>query len=363
MKSCKDALAALRIFTLVILGFGLVACDQGEDSNTNGGDNGETPQDPVGKPSVGIPDQDSLSLSFSRRNPEAWKINGAPVEVTAQLADHLNNSNTIPNGTKIYFTAEGGAIDAFCTTVDGACSVTWRSQDPRPIKGDDKGKVTILAYTLGNESFTDSNNNGYFDDGDLFQSVSGLHQDVSEPYRDDNQNFAYDEGEEEFFECRSDEFSECAGHPNANGQFDRADGKYAGVSCAHSSKCADTQHKLIFKNEFMCMSDSTANFTMFTETRSLNRGDIVDLPVTLTIIIQDSNGLSMPGETMIRVETNNGVASNTANQKVKDNVCSSAHFFNLTINKDNESSVGTFQVFTSTPKGIETASFPIFLRD
>ena len=125
--------------------------------------------------STGIPDQDSMTLSLSSENPEAWDINGVEVDVTARLADHFNNM--VPDGTAVYFTTEGGAIQPSCFTEDGACTVKWRSQDPRPADH----RVTILATAIGNESFHDTDSDGKYSLAD------------GEPYKDENGNFIYDE--------------------------------------------------------------------------------------------------------------------------------------------------------------------------
>ena len=50
------------------------------------------------------------------------------------------------------------------------------------------GRATILATAIGEESFTDTNGNGYWDPGEPFVNLG-------EPYRDDNENGAYDSGE------------------------------------------------------------------------------------------------------------------------------------------------------------------------
>ena len=141
------------------------------------------------KISTGIPDQDSMSLSASNVAPRAWGYDGVEVTLTARLADAFNNP---PPSTTVYFTTEAGSIESLsksCTTGDdGSCSVIWRSQSPRPaghVLGDFNnpnqvpalplvgnkgimgqrygGRVTILATTIGEESFADINGNGRFD--------------------------------------------------------------------------------------------------------------------------------------------------------------------------------------------------------
>jgi len=138
--------------------------------------------------STGIPDQNSMSLALSTINPEAANYVGEEVDVTVRLADHFNNY--VPDGTTVYFTAEGGAIEPSCQTTAGGCSVKWVSQAPVP----DDHRVTILATTLGNESFIDTDSDGRysFADGDPY--IDKNHNNIfDEAFTDDNSNGVYDE--------------------------------------------------------------------------------------------------------------------------------------------------------------------------
>lgn len=147
--------------------------------------------------STGIPDQNSFSLSTTIYNVEGASFNGCPAPtgstVAVSLADHFNNP--VPDGTAVSFTAEGGVIDASCLTgltfttltngtviqqkgIPGTCTVRFCSANPRP----DDGRVTIMAYALGEEAFTEdptiANSINRFDDGEPFQ-------DLCEPVRYD----------------------------------------------------------------------------------------------------------------------------------------------------------------------------------
>ncbi len=231
------------------------------------------------KISTGIPDQDSISLSVDNKAPNAWNYDGSEVTVTARLADAFNNP---PPPTTVYFTTEGGSIETLgssCLTDDnGACSVTWRSQYPRPeghIIGDENnpdqvpevdntmgqkygGRVTILATTIGEESFPDLNGNGRFDecemaafiggigkpcnaDGSINTSgaditytgldVSGQPYDLPEAYIDHNEDGFYNPGQEDPSEQDGGQLEELTDF-NENGIYDAKDGKYNGVLCS-----------------------------------------------------------------------------------------------------------------------------------
>jgi hypothetical protein len=143
--------------------------------------------------STGVPEQNSFSLSSVIRNVEGGQYNGctAPTgtTVTARLADHFHNP--APDGTAVSFTAEGGSIDASCLTglvqttqpdgsvvtskgSPGECTVRFCAGNPRPADG----RVTVLAYALGEESFTDTNGNNRYDAGEPFT-------DLGDPFRND----------------------------------------------------------------------------------------------------------------------------------------------------------------------------------
>ena len=67
--------------------------------------------------------------------------------------------------------------------------MNWTSSNPRPAAspvtatpGDTRaGRATVLATAIGEESFTDTNGNGSFDNGEVFA-------DLPERYLDENEN-------------------------------------------------------------------------------------------------------------------------------------------------------------------------------
>ncbi|RCU50500.1 hypothetical protein DU002_08755 [Corallincola holothuriorum] len=167
---------------------------------------------------TGFPTSDSFSLSFSRLNPDSWKNDGILVDVTINAADHFGNP--VPDGFPISFVTEGGAIESRCVTENGACTVIWRSQDFRP----DDGRVTVLAFAQGEESFTDMNGDGLFSgQGEFFidRNVNGVYDagvdkipDLAEAYIDANEDESRGPTEE-FIDFNNDNL-----YTTANGQFD-----------------------------------------------------------------------------------------------------------------------------------------------
>ncbi|HEX7762523.1 MAG TPA: hypothetical protein VF433_02780, partial [Cellvibrio sp.] len=185
---------------------------------------------------TGMPDQNSMSISASRFNPPGWDYNGETVSISVYLADADNNPP--PDGTSVQFITEGGTIDPNCTTTNGTCVVTWKSTTPRP----SNGRVTILATTVGNESFEDVDGDGVYTFGkDIFNTFNNGGNcnpnvplstaeatpggndepcdDLGEAYLDANEDGEYNAGE------KIVDF-------NINGRHDTENGIYNGVLCA-----------------------------------------------------------------------------------------------------------------------------------
>lgn len=263
---------------------------------------------------TGLADANSFSVSASTFNPEGWDYDNELVDINVLAADHFNNM--VPAGTVIVFTAEGGAIPGSCTTggltnPDGACSVQWRSQNPRPFdttlvecpesfNGDTNppcmgtsksrfdsgissllpqprpGRATITAYAIGEESFVDLNGNGLFD----FVDTNGngvIDKGETEPFTDISEAFT-DHNEDGFYRkiSQSSSLADLLIQPagaaneefvdyNSDGKFNKADEKYTGLLCASGSglACSDTglddnrAQLNIFKNIPIVMSGST----------------------------------------------------------------------------------------------------------
>ncbi|MEO1034494.1 MAG: hypothetical protein AAFX44_02925 [Pseudomonadota bacterium] len=137
---------------------------------------------------TGIPDQNSVSLSTECPSIEGFNLDGVESATTIRLSDRFNNP--VPDGTAVTFTSEGGQIGGSCLTTTtltnggGVCTVAFVSQQPRPANG----RVEILASAIGEESFTDVDSNGRFNDNDIAENIG-------EPFQDNNENGLYDLGE------------------------------------------------------------------------------------------------------------------------------------------------------------------------
>ena len=293
--------------------------------------------------STGIADQNSFSLSASEANPEGWDIDNVPVDILILASDHFNNP--VPDGTAIFFTAEGGQIDSSCLTDNGQCSVTWRSSSPRPIDG----RVTLLATAIGEESFTDLNGNNVLDDSDNYS-------DRPEAFRDDNENGIHDVGTEEFRDF------------NSNNIRDLADGQFNGALCNAANVtnvCSASRNIFVEDSLVLTMSGSMA----FIEIRdgsnpsTSNVLPAITAGTTAYLYVFDVNNQPMPFGTSISLSTDNGdISTGTSFTVPSTNVpitsAGSPLIYTVAIAPDNEPGTsGTLTIDITTPRGTETSYF------
>jgi hypothetical protein len=110
--------------------------------------------------STGLPIQKSMSMSAEKFNFEGGGYDGEKIAVTVRMADQYGNP--VSDNTAVNFVTEGGAVGSSsqgaCTTLNGECSVDLRSQNFRPVNG----RVTVLAFAQGIETFVDMNGDGQY---------------------------------------------------------------------------------------------------------------------------------------------------------------------------------------------------------
>jgi hypothetical protein len=133
--------------------------------------------------STGRPTQARFSLSASVLNINGLVFDGATSRINIFASDRLGNP--VADGTVINFVAEGASIEPSCATVNGNCSVGFRSQRERPITiadnlRSDNGRVTVTAYAVGEESFVDQNANNRWDSGEPFEDLGYVYIDPLE---------------------------------------------------------------------------------------------------------------------------------------------------------------------------------------
>jgi hypothetical protein len=270
---------------------------------------------------TGIPAQDSFSLSATILNIEGLDNDGITTQLTIRVADHFRNP--VPDGTAVNFTAEGASVVGSCVTRDGACSVTLTSQAFKP----SNGRITVLAYAVGEEAFVDLNGNGWFDILPIseLRDPDGRSGDLPEAFVDFNENGIRD-ANEPFIDF------------NNNGIYDGPDGKFSGVLCDEtvagrsapgscaSSKTINVRDSTVIvlsgaapffrtnPNDTAATAPPSSNGIVFPASISLptcsTAADFTPSSVTRDYVITDVNGNALPAGTTITFTTTNGVIAN-----------------------------------------------------
>lgn len=125
---------------------------------------------------VGLPSQLNFSLSQGTLNIEGMNSDGTTNTYSVIASDRM--ANPVPSGTAINFVAEGGQIEPIKQVevdASGLSRVTanFITASPRPANG----RITVVAYALGEESFLDQNGNNVFDNGEPFQDLGNVYVD------------------------------------------------------------------------------------------------------------------------------------------------------------------------------------------
>lgn len=254
---------------------------------------------------TGIPDQDSFDLAASKFNIEGWGYTGETTVLTASLADHFNNPAL--DGTAVNFTTEGGAIVGSCSTAAGVCTSTLTSQNPRPANG----RLTVLAYAVGEESFTDKDGDGWADESPNEQmDANGDSTDLAEPYVDYNENGSYDV-------AASGVIGEPFTDTNTSGTFNAGDTHYNGILCnetagsspgtcgpAGTSKAVHVRGAtvIVFSGSVATISGVQPSLTL---DECVTGVTFQPVPQTVTATIHDLHGNSMPIGTTVVFTSNN----------------------------------------------------------
>ena len=325
--------------------------------------------------STGVPDQKSMSLSASMKNPAGWEYDEEEVSFTILLADAFNNPPA--DGTAVSFTTSGGAITDSCVTENGKCVVTWRSQDPRPANG----RVTVLAHTTGNESFERNDGNGWYDAGeDIFagadennpacafnappSTASGSPNacdDLGEAYLDSNYNGVRDDGEA-IIDFNDDEQHAVQG-----------DGIYNGILCrtedVRSESNPDgtcTKTGVTIRKDYVIVMSSEHPY--------LEGGQLVGQPLSVslaagetvefTVTLADINGNALPAGTEVAVNITESENLSATPSSITIPSATEAQSFTVRVRGTDEEEAPTgFLFFDITgPKGLNTQTDPTFIN-
>lgn len=279
--------------------------------------------------STGLPDSNSMDIALEFRNPEGWNYSGEEVKATVYAADYFNNP--VPDGTALYFTTEGGAIEPSCLTTNGACVLTWRSQDPRPSSAlaNHTGDVTVLVRAVGEETFTDTNGNGYFDSGESFT-------DLGEAFRDDDEDGVFDPGVETYFDY------------NNNGSWDGPNGLYNGSLCLDAARALGHCAALVEVTDSIKLVMSSSGITITPSVTSVTVA--VKSSASFSVQLKDVNDNAPPYETAVTVSTSAG--SIVAGGSFKVYSTTEPLSFGVVVSGGDEPKSGIITITTTTPNGV-----------
>jgi hypothetical protein len=257
---------------------------------------------------TGIPTQGNFAMASAKLTANnADDTQNVTDVITVQLSDRFNNP--APDGTAVAFTANIGQIPGACLTVGGGCSVTWSSSGDGiyNLEPHIAGHVEILAYTVGEESFTDVNGDGVFDDTDSFTTYPGTgagdafdeglgnpgQDDIGEVYLDGNEIGSFQSGE--FF------------HDFNNDHIrNPPDGKFYGFGCKGTATvhCGSTTTKEIGKQ--ICIAASTSSALIGVTgggTGATFSGNTLSMgtatTATVTFTVSDMNGQGLASGTAV----------------------------------------------------------------
>jgi len=188
----------------------------------------DTPANP------GIVSQKNLSIGADDPQPKVYDpatgvFSETSLTITVKVGDLRNQLLT--DSHTVYFATEWGLIEPSCVTVNGECSVTWQTSAFNNIPGDLLN--TIVAYTLGEESFDDTNGNGVFDDDDF----GSIFEDREEPFVDADYNGVFDSGDTLIDVVNGNDLT------GVNGAHDIGDTYLNSPNCTHSSLCSTVLKK------------------------------------------------------------------------------------------------------------------------
>ena len=361
--------------------------------------------------STGLPDQDSFSFSLEDHSPESLNIDGVTVSASVLLADRFNNA--VPDGTTIFFDTEGGAIrDAetgtigSCITSGSGCSINWVSQNPRPegntltsfnslnqcayyefapssnnntgpcITDDDGdgivgmgspwgGRVTMTAYTEGEENFIDNDGDGWFNlaNGDAFVATT----DLGEVFFDYNEDSQHTVNEEEYRDI------------DGSGNYTDGNGIYNGLLCSDESKelgnCS-TDLVNVHDQQILIMASSDQYIRVQHDSADIGEVDLApnDEGTGEDVILEsykvkayfaDIYNNRPPTGTTISVSTENGELSGQTSWVLGSSSAIGPYSIEFTLVQEespNDKTFGTLSIELATPEG-GTLTFEMDVRD
>lgn len=295
--------------------------------------------------------QKSISISASSSTMEAFDIDNVSTELTVIATDRLGNP--VPEGTVINFVTSHGLIGTFVTATvttivtntasgtattittsvitdsKGSCTLTSASlcrvrlisSGVRPANG----RVTILAYGDGEETFVDLNGNNQWDAGEPFT-------DMGMAYLDSNGSFTYELGVDQ---------------PIPGGKTGAA--ACAGTEISIANTCDGTWSDFIRVRQ---------RFVVFWATSRAVIQQVSARTVTeLVINVVDSNGNNMALGTSVAAEVGDSSLCKVRRVIGTPNL-NALGIYTITLNGDPSCASAVIDVIVTAPSGFQT--FQVF---
>ncbi|MGM9488793.1 hypothetical protein ACS5PM_15680 [Ideonella sp. YS5] len=329
---------------------------------------------------VGLPSQLNFSLSQATINIEGMDYDGTVNNYTIYASDRLGNP--VPAGTSINFVTEGGQIESTkqisITDGIGSATVNFRSSSPRPADG----RVTVLAYALGEESFLDVNGDNIFTTG------SETFQDLGDVFLSRSFSQTYDPVLDQFISLGITGSKACAAvdpvkDPSGLLTLDATIPSVAGTTCdgawgrAYVRRATETvfstsTSRLMWYRSgagvianvgtakidsdcqtFSVVGDSGASGTYFL----MGAGKLYNMPSqgSLKFLVSDTNTNRlnpMPAGTAVTVSATSGISVSVSGTPIPST--SSATGASI-LYKFTDAAAGAISVTTTSPKGVATS--------
>jgi len=361
--------------------------------------------------STGLPDQDSMSLAASVLSPGGNDFDGFTSTITARAADAFNNP--VPEGTAVYFTTEYGSVGDSCLMVNGTCSVTWTSQNPRSssysytsgdvglITGDVAadgtncalstvgtpcpsqvgdifgGHTTILVHALGEETFVDANGDGVY--GYQADGITPeVFTDLPEVFIDHNGDGVFgNEGTSGAYTSAADdvdplqagecltwqpggEFEEFV-DADSDGVYDWGNGIYNGSLCVSGGTAeiaGDCESQLVYVSASVELNagGSTPIIGIYDDTNVYVGPAAVTLPTatdtaTRLVYVSDQFNGRLPAGTTVEISSDNCKLSGLTSFEVVDTSAKGNHLYPIYLSEDTETEnqTGFVSITVSVP--------------
>jgi len=222
----------LTVLSCTIISSLLIGCGESDSPFAAGGISSGT----------NIVSEKNFNLAYDNGNPPV--LSGTGIDTSVQVVatfSAADKSGLAASGATAYLEVDWGTLSAKSCTINasGNCSITWTANannNTQFIPGDER--ITFTGWVLGEESYSDLNGNGTFDDGDIFIN------DSSGPFLDLDHSGDFSAGDQ------------ILTPGNLNGQLTAADGLFNGTDCNHSSLCSTTTQIYISDRDILSIREA-----------------------------------------------------------------------------------------------------------